>query len=257
MPRVVVWSGPKMKDLGFLARMLVVAALGVLGCQPKIGDSCNLGTDCSESGDRICDDTVPGGYCTTPNCEPDACPEEAACIGFRQSPSSLGVCSDPNQMRTLRTFCMRRCSNDGDCRSGYACVDMSAEDSPYDAIVADTKESHSKVCVVPYSAVAASARADDSTGEYCTAGAYEDDGTYDVQVGSGGQGGAGGDAGASGVEAGGGGLSGQDSGGAGSTEHDSAGGASSGGTDSEAAGSAGEVPGGPASSGDESGAGGV
>jgi hypothetical protein len=244
----VVWSGPKMTDPGQFAWLLVVAALTVLGCQPKIGDSCNLATDCSESGDRICDDTVPGGYCTTPNCEPDSCAEEAACIGFRQSASSLGICEDPNQMRTLRTFCMFRCSNDGDCRGGYACVDMSVEDNEYDAIVADTKNSHSKVCVVPYSAVAASTRDEDVAGEYCTAGAYEDDGTYDVEVASGGQGGMGGEAGASGTVVD---VGGASSGGA------SSGGASSGGASVEAAGSAGEGSAGAAGSSNASGSGGV
>ena len=54
----------------------------VLGCSPKIGDECATALDCSALGDRLCDTTQPGGYCTIFNCEPDTCPEEAACVAF-------------------------------------------------------------------------------------------------------------------------------------------------------------------------------
>ncbi|HKO50071.1 MAG TPA: hypothetical protein VJV79_20210, partial [Polyangiaceae bacterium] len=35
-----------------------------LGCTPKIGDDCSVSTNCSTTGDRLCDITQPGGYCT-------------------------------------------------------------------------------------------------------------------------------------------------------------------------------------------------
>ena len=193
---------PPMKSASYLGWVVIAMSLALGGCEPEIGDACDLGTDCSDSGDRICDDTVPGGYCTIVNCEPDSCPEEAACVGFRQAPSSLAECADPNELRTLRTFCMRRCSSDGDCRSGYECVDVGEEGNPYDAILTDRESSHSKMCLVPYSSVPAADPDSGASGDYCTAGAYEDDGSYDVTVPTDGEGGAGGmssDGGAAGM----------------------------------------------------------
>ena len=49
-----------------------VATASVLaGCSAEIGDDCSNSTDCSSTGDRLCDTTQPGGYCTLFNCEPD------------------------------------------------------------------------------------------------------------------------------------------------------------------------------------------
>src|SRR5690242_18467125 len=46
------------------------------GCKPKIGDECKTSTDCSVTGDRLCDITQPSGYCTIFNCEePGSCPD--------------------------------------------------------------------------------------------------------------------------------------------------------------------------------------
>ncbi|MFW5740185.1 MAG: hypothetical protein ACOC1F_07450, partial [Myxococcota bacterium] len=68
----------------FLPLLSLSACLAtwMLGCNPKIGDDCTNSTDCSVSGDRLCDTTQPGGYCTVFNCEPDMCPEEAQCVAF-------------------------------------------------------------------------------------------------------------------------------------------------------------------------------
>ena len=63
------------------ARDLAFTALA-LGCTPSIGDECVTSLDCSQLGDRLCDASQPLGYCTIFNCEPDACPEEAICMGF-------------------------------------------------------------------------------------------------------------------------------------------------------------------------------
>ena len=57
--------------LAFAAALLLVA------CQPEIGDSCSNASDCSQQGERTCDVTQPGGYCTIFGCDVDACPEEA------------------------------------------------------------------------------------------------------------------------------------------------------------------------------------
>jgi len=164
--------------------LFVMVPLSLAGCAAEIGDSCVLSTDCSETGDRICDKTQPNGYCTIVNCEPDTCPGEAACIGFRQAPSTANVCESATELRTLRTFCMRKCSNDGDCRSGYECQDLGAEDNEYGALLTDRESSRSRVCIAPYVGEAAISQEEEVSSEYCTAGAYEDDGAY----ASGGQG---------------------------------------------------------------------
>lgn len=45
---------------------------------------------------------------------------------------------------------MKRCKNDGDCRSGYVCADMGSVSNAWGAKVADTKPSGTKVCVPPW-----------------------------------------------------------------------------------------------------------
>lgn len=124
------------------ATFLFLAALAI-GCAPKIGDDCTSSSDCSVQGDRLCDTTLPGGYCTIFNCEPGTCPEdESVCVAFNGS-----VCDDPLRTpRFQRTFCMARCDDDGDCRSGYACVDMGSA-------VVDIDPPTRKVCVVRPEAV--------------------------------------------------------------------------------------------------------
>lgn len=83
------------------------------GCAPRIGDGCYTQTNCSINGDRVCDITQPGGYCTVFDCAPDTCADSSVCVRF-----------EPDTARLARNVCMRRCSSDGDCRtgSGYRCV---------------------------------------------------------------------------------------------------------------------------------------
>lgn len=97
---------------------LVFAALALLAapsCKKVIGDSCTTGIDCSLQGDRVCDTTQVGGYCTIQNCDPGACPDDAVCVAFNaQAP------------RLTRRFCMAACNDDSDCRDEYRCVIPSA-----------------------------------------------------------------------------------------------------------------------------------
>lgn len=86
-----------------------LAALLFMGCQNRIGDGCGSSTDCSVTGDRQCDLSQPGGYCTVFACDPDTCPE-GACVEWRFNPS-----------RTAETWCMKTCGGDGDCRAEYWC----------------------------------------------------------------------------------------------------------------------------------------
>jgi hypothetical protein len=83
--------------------------LSALACQAKIGDGCNDNVDCSPDGDRICDLSQPGGYCTIPDCEPDSCPSEGVCVRFWDGPHT-------------RAWCMKECDSNGDCRNKYYCA---------------------------------------------------------------------------------------------------------------------------------------
>jgi hypothetical protein len=127
----------------------VLAALLVLcACQPEIGDSCSNASDCSVQEQRTCDTTYPGGYCTVLGCEADTCPEEASCVAFQSVISVAAECASVQvRPRLQRTVCMKTCSNDRQCRSGYECVDLSGE-NPWGATVVDPGTS-GKVCVVP------------------------------------------------------------------------------------------------------------
>lgn len=89
----------------------MVAAALLVGCRPEVGDSCKLSTDCSITGDRLCDTSQPEGYCTIFNCEPGSCPDEAICVEFHGSAE-----------RFARRFCLRECEGSSDCREGYVCV---------------------------------------------------------------------------------------------------------------------------------------
>jgi hypothetical protein len=127
-------------------RRLLWAAVALLvtfasGCAPKIGDKCTLSTDCSVNGDRLCDSTEPGGYCTVFNCEPNACPDDSLCVSFVEP-----TCSEPAQsVRFTRTFCMASCQSDGDCRAGYQCIDITNDESRQ---VVDVNPSSHRICTV-------------------------------------------------------------------------------------------------------------
>lgn len=117
-------------------------------CQPDIGDSCALHSDCSQTGDRICDPTFPGGYCTIFNCEPGTCPSEAVCVAFYTTPSERQECADPTDRRFERTFCMKTCTGDGDCRGGYQCKDYSRSDNEVAAVVVERGSYNPRVCTI-------------------------------------------------------------------------------------------------------------
>ncbi len=105
--------------------LFAAIALSAVGCKPQIGDKCSLSIDCSQLGDRLCDTSQPEGYCTVFNCEPDTCPQESLCVGFNPvlDPACKGT--DANKApRFQRTFCVRICDEDSDCRAGYHCIDL-------------------------------------------------------------------------------------------------------------------------------------
>jgi hypothetical protein len=126
-------------------RLLLLAALSLLGCTPSIGDKCVLSTDCSLRGDRLCDTSQPGGYCTIFNCGGNSCPDNAACVLFHAAVQGCGY-TDRRTSRTGRTFCMASCGSNSDCRAGYVCADP--RNSPWNAVILDDNQAE-LVCIVP------------------------------------------------------------------------------------------------------------
>jgi hypothetical protein len=125
--------------------LLLACALSLAAaCSSEIGDECSLSSDCSPQGDRFCDISSPGGYCTVIGCDFDSCPDEAVCVRFFSVSDSDRTC-DPfsedqasgtddctaDELCTLsetcvpRTaeirFCMKKCDYNSDCRDNYEC----------------------------------------------------------------------------------------------------------------------------------------
>src|SRR3954471_21040736 len=145
-------SGSPFTRLAILAIGLVVASGALaLGCTPKIGDSCTVSTNCSAAGDRLCDVTQPGGYCTVFNCEPGTCPEDSVCINFGStlssvSPAQCTPAQGPSPYQ--RSFCMASCGSDSDCRGGYTCLDLKGvTPNPLGAVLAESS-GDGRVCAV-------------------------------------------------------------------------------------------------------------
>ncbi len=132
-PRLGPWS---------LRAAALLSAIA-LGCQPQIGSSCNLSTDCSTMGDRLCDTSQPFGYCTIFNCGSNSCPPEAACVAT--NPAEVGCPYDDRHApsRFSRQMCLHVCNSDGDCRTpDYKCI----APSDYGALLLDS-ERDKKVCL--------------------------------------------------------------------------------------------------------------
>lgn len=113
------------------------AAAVAQACKPAIGDKCIVSTDCSPQGDRLCDTSQPGGYCTQLNCRGNDCFDEASCVLFN---AAVPGCSYDDRTggygsRIARSFCMAQCQDDSDCRSDYVCADPRT--APWSAVILD------------------------------------------------------------------------------------------------------------------------
>jgi hypothetical protein len=117
-------------------------ALVVPACGKEIGDACSTNVDCSTNGDRDCDLSQPGGYCTITGCDEKLCPEEAVCIRIFPYESPGSACAqdadcDSSELClpdgfcvpriSERRYCERKCGSSGDCRGGYVCREAGIE----------------------------------------------------------------------------------------------------------------------------------
>jgi hypothetical protein len=126
---------------------LVIAAFALAGCTPAIGDRCTLSTDCSVQGNRQCDTTQPGGYCTMLQCIANSCPDNAACVELGASVPGCAYDDYSAPSRVGTSMCLKTCSSDTDCRQsdGYTCGNPAPK--PGSAVVLDTNQAR-HVCLI-------------------------------------------------------------------------------------------------------------
>jgi hypothetical protein len=132
-----------------LPRLLALLVIAVAACSPEIGDKCQISTDCSIRGDRLCDISQPGGYCTQLNCRANSCADDAACILFY---SAVPGCTFDDRSgtfgsRVARSFCMKWCESNADCRDGYVCAD--ARTYPWNAVILDDNQAKRTCLAAP------------------------------------------------------------------------------------------------------------
>jgi hypothetical protein len=126
---------------GFAAALSLGVTL--VGCTPSIGDACSYATECSARGDRVCDTTQPGGYCTVANCGRGTCPEGSVCVLFGAREPGCAT-NDRDTQRLGKAYCMASCGSSGDCRGGYACASPRSE--PWAAALLDD-DANATVCL--------------------------------------------------------------------------------------------------------------
>jgi hypothetical protein len=120
------------------ATLAALVALFGAGCGAEIGDPCETNVDCSPEGDRkrICDRSLPGGYCTIEGCDEGTCPDDSVCVRFFPVNGLTRACVQTSDCAAdeiclsdgfcalrvrERRFCMRACGHDHQCRDGYEC----------------------------------------------------------------------------------------------------------------------------------------
>jgi len=126
---------------------LALATFILSGCTPAIGDRCTLSTDCSVQGNRICDTTQPGGYCTAVPCTADKCPDNAACVEVGASVPGCAYDDYAAPSRVASPMCLKTCSSNSDCRQsdGYTCGHPAGPMSF--AVILDTDQTK-QVCLI-------------------------------------------------------------------------------------------------------------
>jgi len=131
---------PRRANATFGLAAVGVMAFAMAGCSPKIGDACRVPTECSSRGDRACDLTQSGGYCTQFNCAKNSCPDDAACVLFNAA--SPGCPYDDRSgasgSRFARSLCLAACESQSDCRAGYVCADPTTP--PWRGLILDSAQ---------------------------------------------------------------------------------------------------------------------
>jgi len=128
--------------------LLALFALSAAACGKDIGDECTTNVDCEQNGNRDCDLSQPGGYCTINGCDEQSCPSEAVCIRVfpyeSRTPDNVcgadAPCSKSEELCvpdapsgfcaprvSERRFCEKKCGSNDDCRSGYVCHEAGVE----------------------------------------------------------------------------------------------------------------------------------
>jgi hypothetical protein len=129
---------------GIVSGLLLCGAL-LGGCAPQVGSQCVLNTDCGTSGSLLCDNSQPGGYCTQFNCSENSCPNQAACVEFLASLPGCPYDDYRSPARTGRTFCLKHCQQDSDCRDMYICSNPTQ--APWYGAILDDNQNE-RVCIV-------------------------------------------------------------------------------------------------------------
>jgi hypothetical protein len=134
--------------VGRIAAGLTLLA-AIAACTPEIGDKCQISTDCSVRGDRLCDTSQPEGYCTQLNCQGNSCADEASCVLFGSAIPGCGFDDRSGQFgsRVARSFCMAKCESNGDCRPGYVCADPRT--FPWNAVILDDNQGKRSCLAIP------------------------------------------------------------------------------------------------------------
>ena len=118
-----------------LYTLVCVAVALSAGCGDEIGDSCGTNVDCSPYGDRICDVSQTGGYCTIQGCTRESCPGEAVCVRFFPATFLSRACDPLTEDAVLTTDACPSgdvCLSSGACckPSTTACTPGSVRDTP-------------------------------------------------------------------------------------------------------------------------------
>lgn len=131
-----------------LTVVVAAAAAALGGCGHDIGDGCSTNTDCSTNGDRTCDMSQPGGYCTIEGCDTTSCPSGSVCVRFFPeqflSQPCDPACEDTDPASTTGSKCPDRVPI---CTAPAATNDCSADELCLPSGVCAPRADEQRLCV--------------------------------------------------------------------------------------------------------------